>query len=251
VARLYAERGFLRLAVASENNRIDLILLSQFGIETDLRRAVDLDPEHSFYAGFLDTIYMSKNLVFHTKFEGRIDRLTAAVQHAETAIARAKRDTKSELGNTLSISGSLLSFPLSTGLPQTGVEMLEKWKCVGEPWCTDNTKFAPYARPGFAYLFAETFARVGKKSLVEKYLAQAHTEPDYASWPSKAFVIEAEANVDKFIAKFRPSDREFIPIGETYALSSSACTFCHAENPQRKSYPRSSISDLELFPPAR
>jgi hypothetical protein len=213
--RLLALRGYLRLAMALENAKMEYLLFG--GMEKDFQEAKKLDTENKTYDTFLDTIVMAKAAVF-----GDWKKATALALPAFEIL-------KDHPTNILALSGTTIGFPMSTGLPQKTIEFMDSWVCPDDiaDFCYDNTQHAPFARPGLSFHFAEAYARMGDREKTLHYLEQARQSPGYDAWQYKQLVETPLADMDKYMgywASFGPDDSAF---DKVYANQNFGCVMCH------------------------
>lgn len=166
--------GQVRLAMALENAQQTYVLNAGEDIIAPFDTAMALDTYGGIIAPWKDAMQIAS---------------AAALQDWTDAVPLAQAGFQSiplnPMGNTLSLSGTTIGFPLSTNVPQTTISYLDDWQCSGVAWCTANTAHAPFARPGLGYHFAEAYARVGDRAKAAAYLDQAASAPDYDVWPYK------------------------------------------------------------------
>jgi hypothetical protein len=213
--RLLALRGYLRLAMALENAKMEYLLFG--GMEKDFQEAKKLDTENKTYDTFLDTIVMAKAAVF-----GDWKKATALALPAFEIL-------KDYPTNILALSGTTIGFPMSTGLPQKTIEFMDTWVCPDDiaDFCYDNTQHAPFARPGLSFHFAEAYARMGDREKTIQFLEQARKSPGYDAWQYKHLVETPLADMDKYMAYwngFGPDDSAF---DKVYANQNFGCVMCH------------------------
>jgi hypothetical protein len=210
----------LRLAMALENAQKDYVVHADEQIVGELDRAMALDAYGGIIAPWKDAMQIAT---------------AAALQDWSDAVPLAKRGFDNvglnPMGNTLSLSGTTIGFPLSTGVPQTTVSLLDQWTCSGVAWCASNTAHAPFARPGLGYHFAEAYARVGDRAKAIAYLDQAAASPDFGAWPYRSVVETARQDVDAFLKKFSDLGSDGSAFDVVYANQPYGCVFCHANGP--------------------
>lgn len=216
LARMYALRGQLRMAQLVEHGRFDVMQ----AMRADLGKVTEIDPTNPIIPSFADSI----DLIMAWNLQDT-DRL----REMETSIW--ENVERCPLGNTLSISGIALGLPLSTGWPESIASALGEWECSGADFCTQNTWKAPYARPGLAYHFGETFARVGDADRARPYLEQALVEEGVETWPYRAFVQRSLDDLEGWIADFEALGVNGEAGHLTYAGQTFGCVFCHTHEP--------------------
>lgn len=213
--RLLALRGYLRLAMALENAKTEYLILG--GMENDFKDAKKLDTENKTYDTFLDTIVMAKSAAF-----GNWKKATELALPAFEIL-------KDHPTNILALSGTTIGFPMNTGLPQKTIEFLAAWTCPDDiaNFCYNNTTFAPFARPGLSFHFAEAYARMGDREKTQEYLEKAKASPGYSGWQYQSLVEKPLADMDtymKYWASFKPEDSAF---DKVYANQNFGCVMCH------------------------
>jgi hypothetical protein len=115
--RLFALRGYLRLAMALENAKMEYMIFGS--LEKDFQDAKKLDTEDKVYDTFLDTIVMAKAAAF-----GNWKKATELALPAFDIL-------KDQPTNILALSGTTIGFPMDTGLPQKTIKFLDEWTCPG------------------------------------------------------------------------------------------------------------------------
>jgi hypothetical protein len=218
--------GQLRLAMALENAQRDYVLHADTDIVAEFDEAMALDAYGGIIAPWKDAMQIAT--------AAALADWTDAVPLAERGFGNIALDP---MGNTLSLSGTTIGFPLSTNVPQRTVGYLDQWQCSGVAWCTANTSHAPFARPGLGYHFAEAYARVGDRAKAVAYLDRAAQAPDFAAWPYRQIVDDARADVDAFLAKFAKLGNDGSAFDIAYANQPWGCVFCHANGPASASPP--------------
>lgn len=215
-SRLHFRLGQLRLAMALENQQSQYAIGSETLVVSEFREASRLDPENGIIAPWTDTMEMAIPAIFEDW-----DR---AVALADRGFANVD---KNRLGNTLSLSGTTIGFPLRTGIPQRTAKLLDDWRCEGVDFCTQNTLHAPYARPGLSYHFAEAYARVGERDKAERYLREALNAPGADRWPYRAVAQDAHDHLDAFLKTFADLGQDGSAFRMVYANQPTGCLFCH------------------------
>lgn len=210
--------GQLRLAMALENGQTEYVLQSDTAIVAEFQQAERLHPQDGIIAPWTDAMEIA---------------IAAITQDWVKATALAERGfaniARNQLGNTLSLSGTTIGFPLDTGVPQRTVTFLDAWQCQGVGFCTQNSEHAPGARPGLGFHFAEAYARVGDKEKARRYLDASLQAPGAERWPYRPIVQAAADDLDGFLKKFADVGQSGSAFNLAYANQSYGCLFCHAE----------------------
>lgn len=210
--------GQLRLAMALENKQTDYVLHSDTAIVDEFHQAEMLHLQNGIIAPWVDAMQIA---------------ISAITQDWVQAKALAERGfaniALNPLGNTLSLSGTTIGFPLDTGVPQRTIAFLDKWECKGVSWCTENSAHAPFARPGLGFHFAEAYARVGNKEKARQYLDAALHAPGAERWPYRSVAQAAADNLDGFLKKFADLGQSGSAFDIAYANQPYGCLFCHAQ----------------------
>lgn len=214
---LHFRLGQLRMAIALENGKSDYFLHSKDLIVGEFDRAIALDQYGGVIATFEDTMKMATAAV--------LGDWGAAVELANQSFDHLAQNP---MGNTLSLSGTAMGYPMSTGVPAKMIPYLDAWTCSGVAWCTANTSHAPFARPGLAYHFAEAYARVGDRAKAADYLARALAAPDADRWPYRDVAARAAADVDALVKSFADLGPDGSAMAVVYANKPYGCLFCHA-----------------------
>ncbi|HVK98721.1 MAG TPA: hypothetical protein VM553_02870 [Dongiaceae bacterium] len=215
LARAHFLRGALRLAMSLENGKVQYAVLNNYYVGTDMRRAVELDPDGIAAPAFLNALNMANAAIFK--------RWNTASSLANAAIDDAYHVG---IGAAFAIGGNLLGFPLTSGIPARTVTMMEEIPC-DQNFCTDNTKKAPFSVPGLAFHQAEGYARIGDKAGLLHWLDVARNAPGYEEWYFNYIVEAVAADPDSFLQKFAQYGESGAPYMEVYANSNFGCVFCH------------------------
>lgn len=216
LSHMHFRLGQIRLAMALENAQRDLIIKSRETIIAEFDRAMELDPSNGIIAPWKDTMEMA---------------LYAALGDWDGALPLAERGfanvSKNPLGNTLSLSGTTIGFPLSTKVPERTIALLDVWKCEGPDFCKQNTAHSPWARPGLAFHFAEAYARVGNRAKAKQYLDEALAAQGAKEWPYRNVAEAASKDLDGFLGKFAARGVDQGAFDIAYANQNNGCLFCH------------------------
>ncbi len=213
---LHFRLGQLRLAMALENEQRDYAIKSQTLVVGEFDTAMALDDYGGIIAPWKDAMEIAMAAV--------VSDWTKGVTLAQRGFDNVALNP---LGNTLSLSGTTIGFPLSTGVPQKTVALLDVWSCTGVPWCSVNTEHAPWARPGLEYHFAEAYARVGNREKAIAHLDASLVAPGADQWPFRSIAAGARGNVDAFLSKFSSLGPDGSAFDISYANQKYGCAFCH------------------------
>ena len=208
----------LRLAMSLENAQRDYVIHSNDMIVGELDRATALDSYGGIIAPWKDAMQIATAAILGDWGE--------AVKLADRGFDNIALNP---LGNTLSLSGTTIGFPMSTGVPARTASYLDVWRCSGVAWCDANTEHAPYARPGLGYHFAEAYARVGDADKARRYLGEALHAPGTDTWPYRYIAEQAAADVGAFVKKFADLGTDGSAFDVVYANQPYGCLFCHAK----------------------
>lgn len=215
LARAHFLRGALRLAAALENGKIHYAIFSNLYVAPDMKRSQALDPDGIAAPAFLQALNMANAANFR--------RWGAATEMANAAVDDAYHVG---IGAAFAIGGTLIGFPLDTGIPATTVTMMEDVPC-DVYFCDDNTAKAPFAVPGLAFHQAEGYARIGDRERMLQWIEAARQAPGYDDWYFNYIVEGVAADPDGFLAKFAQYGETGSPFMEVYANSNFGCVFCH------------------------
>ena len=215
LARAHFLRGTLRLAMSLENGKLQYAMFNNYYVGNDMRRSVALDPDGIAAPAFLNALDMANAAIFK--------RWTTATTLADEAILNAYHVG---IGAAFAVGGTLIGFPLSTGIPAKTVTMMEEVPC-NENFCTDNTQKAPFSVAGLAFHQAEGYARIGDKDGMLRWLDTARNAPGYDDWYFNFIVEAVAADPDAFLQKFSQYGDNGAPFMEVYANSNFGCVFCH------------------------
>lgn len=215
LARIHFLRGSLRMAMALENGKLQYAMFNNYYVGRDMRRSEELDPDGIAAPAFLNALDMANAAVFK--------RWNAATTLADAAIVDAYHVG---IGAAFAVGGTLIGFPLATGIPDKTVTMMEEVPC-DIYFCTDNTQKAPFAVPGLAFHQAEGYARVGDRENMMRWIETARTAPGYEDWFFNSIVEDVAADPDAFLQKFSQYGNDGAPFMEVYANSNFGCVFCH------------------------
>lgn len=215
LGRVYALRGYLRLAMALENGAVQHLLLGT--MEGDFKKAKEWDPTNKTYDTFLDTIVMAKAAVF-----GNWDKAVSVALPAFEILG-------DHPVNILALSGTTIGFPLTTGIPQKTIEILDQFTCPEDiaAFCYENTLHAPYARPGLSFHFAEAYARMGNREKAEEFFLKAKNAPGFEDWQYKDLVEKPLSNMDNYINYWTAFKKDESLINKVYANQNFGCLLCH------------------------
>lgn len=234
--RMVFQRAQLALALMLEQQDM-LIFLS---LQSDMERAIELDPDQPFYVTWLDTVKIAiSDLVL---FDMGLDSaLEAGFENVKNVNAHT---TASSL--IASFSGTSIAMAMNTGAPMKTIELLETWDChpdnlttdpeqlcgVGElrpciDWCLANSWKAPYGGPGLMYHLGEAYARVGDLEMAQELYELALSLPGATTWPHRYVVDEALWDMDLHVSKFTDIGPDQSASDLVYANSTYGCVFCH------------------------
>ncbi|MCP4806269.1 MAG: hypothetical protein GY913_05730 [Proteobacteria bacterium] len=214
LGRRHFQRGQLAMALAIENG-------AQAYIGTvipDIDRAMELDPDNPIIPTWKDSM-----LIAGAHLLGNDAELEQALEQAWENVELFP------VGNVLSISGTTIGLPLSTGAPQKTVELLDEWECPldrGFAMCEGNTDRAPWSEPGLAFHFGEAYARVGRLETAQEYMDASVAAGE--GWPQLATAQAAADDIEGFAAKFEALGEDGSGFDIVYANSSVGCQFCHS-----------------------
>ncbi len=209
-------RGQFGLAIALEDHPTNpAYYLSRISPDFDL--AAEIDPDNELIVSWKASIEMA---IAHVTGDNDL-----AVQIFNDAVERIEADP---LGNVPSISGTSIGMPLSTGVPQRTIAMVDDWQCRDVAWCDVNTDHGPWVMPGMAYHWAEHYARMGNRDKTVAFLEESVAAPGYADWPYNYVVEDALADVDGLISKFTDLGEDGSAFQLMYANQDWGCKFCHA-----------------------
>jgi tetratricopeptide (TPR) repeat protein len=208
--------GQLRLGMALENEQTDYVLKYDTMIVGEFEKAMAIDSYRGIIAPWKDAMEIG---------------VAATLNDWERAVALAERAFENvklnPMGNTLSLSGTTIGFPLSTGVPQRTVALIDVWTCSGADFCTKNTAHAPFARPGLSFHFGEAYARVGNREKALAYFDEALRSPGADVWPYRHIAEDAKKNIDAFMKKFSDRGQDGSAFDIAYANQPYGCLFCH------------------------
>ena len=213
LGRLHFLRGGLTMELALEHGMTAADRIES--VRADLRRAVELDPDEPKYPPWVDTIELVASFI-----RGDEAGFEAVVEGIDANVARYP------VGNILSVSGTMSGFPMSTGLPQRAVEMLEAWECT-EEWCMHNTERAPFSQPGLQVHFADAYARVGDRERALAHFRAALEAEGASEWPQRAQVEAAISDIDAYVERYTALGEDQPAITLVYANSMTGCRICH------------------------
>lgn len=211
LANLHFRHGALAMALVLEHGRADLVDL----ILPSFHEAVRIDPANPKFPPWIDGM----------------DLVVAFARADEEGVAGVAERIDPNValyptGNILSITGTMSGLPLSTGLPQRAVEMLEAWSC-DEDWCRHNTARAPFSQPGLRAHFADAYARIGDIENARMYFERALEAEGADEWPHRQFVVDALADLDGYVARYTEIGDDGSAVSLVYTNSERACQICH------------------------
>jgi hypothetical protein len=215
-ANVYFRRGQLAMAIAIEQRPSNAIHFIG-SVLPDFQRVEALHPEQFIVVSWRASMEIA---LAHVQGDD-----VSAVRYFDEAVAEIEA---SPLGNVPSISGTAIGLPLSTGVPQRLMAIIDEWECSGADFCARNTEHAPWAMPGMAYHWAEHYARVGNRETAVQWLERSVAAEGYDRWPYRGIVETARGDVDGWIGQFTALGDEGSAFNLMYANSEVGCVFCHA-----------------------
>ena len=198
-----------------ENGKIQYAMFNNIYIGKDMKRSKELDPDGIAAPAFLNALDMANAAIFK--------QWNKASLLADLAIEDAHHVG---IGAAFAVGGTLIGFPLSTGIPAKTVTMMETIPC-NVYFCDDNTQKAPFSVPGLAFHQAEGYARIGDKENMMRWIDASRAAPNYENWYFKYIVEGVAADPDGFIKKFEQYGENGTPFMDVYANSNFGCVFCH------------------------
>ena len=215
-ANVAFRRGQLALAIALESDPPNpAFYISRIGPDFDL--TAELDPENTIVVSWQASIEIA---IAHVTGDDAL-----AIQLFDEAEQRILSDP---LGNVPSISGTSIGLPMSTGVPQRTIAMIDGWECRDVAWCDQNTEHGPWVMPGMAYHWAEHYARVGNREKTSYFLEQSRAAPGFDQWPYNYITEQALDDVDGLLDRFAAVGEDGSAFNLMYANAPYGCVFCHA-----------------------
>lgn len=214
LGRRHFQRGQLAMALAIENDAQSYIGT----VVPDIDRAMELDPDNPVIPTWKDSM-----LIAGAHILGNDEALEAALEQAWINVERFP------VGNVLSISGTTIGLPLSTGAPQKTIQLLDDWDCPtgqGIAMCEGNTDYAPWSEPGLAYHFGEAYARVGRLDEAQAYMDTSVATGE--GWPFRWMAEEAAGDIEGFAEAYAALGQDGSAFEMVYANSEIGCQFCHS-----------------------
>lgn len=224
VGRMHMLRAMVLMALGLENGIPEYMIESDRYITPEFDRVEELDPGNFVAFAFSLTLEMTI-----AGIEGDYERAEElAYQSLEAGLALGEPDVVDhpKVGAILGLSGTLMTWPLASEVPQATLEALETIGCPEDvEFCVQNTLHAPFARVGLEYHKAEFFARL---NLSDRYRAQLEVvaaQPGYEIWPWKDLVELQRREPDRLLNKYLSYGEE--EFAQSYATQNSACVICH------------------------
>lgn len=224
IARLYMLRAMVVMALGLENGMPEYMIESDKYITPDFDRVEELDPGNFVAFAFKLTLEMTIAGI-EGDFE-LAERLAYEALDAGLSLGDPEVVDHPKVGAILGLSGTLMTWPLASEVPQATLEALEMIGCPDDvEFCVQNTTHAPFARVGLEYHKAEYFARV---NLPDRYRAQLEvvtTQPGYEIWPWRDLVELQREEPERLLNKYLSYGEE--EFAQSYATGNNACVICH------------------------
>ena len=224
VGRVHMLRARVLMALGLENGMPEYMIESDKYITPEFDRVQELDPENFVAFAFNLTLEMTI-----AGIEGDFERAEElAYESLEVGLSLGEPGVVDhpKVGAILGLSGTLMTWPLASEVPQTTLEALEMIGCPEDvEFCVQNTTHAPFARVGLEYHKAEFFARL---NLPDRYRAQLEVvtaQPGYEIWPWRGLVELQRQEPERLINKYLTYGEE--QFAQSYATQNSACVICH------------------------
>ena len=147
LGRLYMLRGMFYMAMGLENGISDYLIDSEAYSSPDFDRVEELDGENFAVIAFDLTLEMTL-----AGLAGEHERAAEIARNGlDYVLGLGDPDVIEDknVGAVLGLSGTTMTWPLNTGIPQKTLDALETVDCPHNiEFCERNTLHAPYARPG-------------------------------------------------------------------------------------------------------
>lgn len=211
LGELWFWRGALGLELVLEHGRDDVV----DEIVPSFERALEVDPTNAKIPPWIDAMDLVTTFARGDDegFDEVVARLDENIERYPT-------------GNMLSVTGTMSGFPLSTGLPQRAVEMLEAWTC-DEDWCRFNTDRAPFSQPGTEVHFADAYARIGDVENARLHFERALAAEGADEWPHRQFVVDVLADLEGYVARYTELGEDGSAVTLVYTNGDRGCRICH------------------------
>lgn len=224
LGRLYMLRGMFYMAMGLENGVSEYLIESEHYSSADFDRVEALDQDNFAVIAFDLTLEMTlAGIAGHHMRAAEIanEGLDYVLSLGDPEVIEDKN-----VGAVLGLSGTSMTWPLQTGIPQKTLDAVELVGCPDDiEFCQDNTLHAPYARPGLEYHKAELYARMGMESEYREQLEIVADQPNYNSWPWKDVVELQRQEPTRLLEKYRSYGED--GYAQSYATMSSGCVMCH------------------------
>ncbi len=224
LSRLYQLRGMFYMAMGIENGALLYVIFNKYFSGKDFARVAELEPGN-FVASSFDVTMDMANLRATGKHEASADLARQALM---TAWHAGTPDVIEPInvGSMFAVTGVTMHYPMATGLPQLSLDATLAVGCIPEvKFCTENTKNAPFARPGLEYHLAEMYARLGMRDAYIQQLEVVAQQDRYEEWAWHDLVEMQRQNPDLLLNKFASfADDEY---SDGYAVRNMGCVLCH------------------------
>ena len=224
LGRLYMLRGMFYMAIGLENGVSDYLIDSEAYSSLDFDRVEELDDENFAVIAFDLTLQMTL-----AGLAGEHERAAEIARNGlDYVLGLGDPDVVEDknVGAVLGLSGTTMTWPLNTGIPQKTLEALEAVDCPHNiEFCERNTVHAPYARPGLEYHKAEVYARLNMREAYQAQLEIVAQQPGYEDWPWREVVEIQRKEPSRLLNKYLSYGED--EYAQSYATMSSGCVMCH------------------------
>jgi hypothetical protein len=132
------------------------------------------------------------------------------------------------MNNMLALSQTWSAMPMTTGLPQKAVELLDRWDEMGRPVNKANDDHYPYLEPGLGVHIADSYLRLGRVDSARAYLEEALEAPGADSWPYRHVAQDVLANLDERAEAMASVPESSMALGYFGVGGEQTCRICHA-----------------------
>ncbi|MGB0591170.1 MAG: hypothetical protein ACPGU1_15955 [Myxococcota bacterium] len=220
VPRIQFLRALLGVAIQTEELAMNPseIEVTEFiaNMRGDLHSASEAYPDNDFYrswrlsADLITAMFLSDTGAVDALFEESID-------HA-----------LSDSENIMAIASTWMLFPMETGLPDRGLEIMDTWVLEGHAYDIQNTEQVPYSKPGTFLMLGDLYARMGKRDMAAMNYEQSLNVDGSADWPYRYLAEGALSTIDETMAAFEALPDDAIAAGQMISFGANSCKMCHA-----------------------
>lgn len=218
---LYFRRVHLAMAMALENLYDQSLMMTSL---EDLSRAKELVPTDSPMREMIEAFAVAIEIVIPFV----VPEMSAARPEAEVKLSTLSLKAEYDPAALFMFVTTASALPMSTEWPQRAADTVSHYATLCESdYCKPGSPRAPFAVHGSDWVFADIYARVGRKQEALDYLQRALTRPSAQSWPVRDLVSEYAEGIDEVIANYARVDSAEHVMDLQVSNGTVACVMCH------------------------